>query len=99
VGYEKETSRQGVTTSMYTTSYYSSFWGYWGQSWTAVYEFGTQTSPRRVAIETLIYSIEQDQLIWAGESETTDPKDVRAFATQLVDAIGEQMRNAGLLRR
>jgi hypothetical protein len=99
VGYEKETSRQAVTTSMYTTSYYSSFWGYWGQSWTAVYEFGSQKSPRRVAIETLIYSIEQDQLIWAGESESTDPKDVRSFATQLVDAIGEQMRNAGLLRR
>ena len=99
LGYEKETSRQAVTTSMYTTSYYSSFWGYWGQSWTAVYEFGTQTSPRRVAIETLIYSVERDELIWAGESESRDPKDVRSFAKQLVDAIGEEMRKAGLVSR
>ncbi len=97
VGYEKETRRPAVTTSTYTTTYYSTFWGYWNQSWTTVYEIGTQSSPRRVAIETLIYSVEQDQLIWAGESESTDPKDVRAFAKQLVDAIGEEMRKAGLI--
>ncbi len=97
VGYEKETRRQAVTTSTYTTTYYSTFWGYWNQSWTTVYEIGSQKSPRRVAIETLIYSVEQDQLIWAGESESTDPKDVRAFAKQLVDAIGEEMRKAGLI--
>ncbi len=97
VGYEKETSRQAVTTSTYTTTYYSTFWGYWNQSWTTVYEIGTQRSPRRVAIETLIYSVEQDQFTWAGESESTDPQDVRAFAKQLVDAIGEEMRKAGLV--
>ena len=99
VGYEKETRRQAVTTSMYTTTYYSTFWGYWNQSWTTVYEIGPRTSPRRVAIETLIYSIEQDQLIWAGESESTDPKDVRSFVKQLVDAIGKEMRKAGLVSR
>ncbi len=99
VGYEKETRRRAVTTSMYTTTYYSTFWGYWNQSWTTVYEIGSRTSPRRVAIETLIYSIEQDQLIWAGESESTDPKDVRSFVKQLVDAIGKEMRKAGLVSR
>ncbi len=99
IGYEKETRRQGVTTSMYTSTYYSTFWGYWNQSWTTVYEIGTQRSPRRIAIETLIYSVEDDQLIWAGESESRDPKDVRTFAKELVDAIGEEMRKAGLVSR
>ncbi len=97
VGYEKETHQQTVTTTTYSQTYYSTFWGYWGQSWSTVYEIGSRKSPRRVAIETLIYSIEQDQLIWAAESETTDPKDVRAFAKQLVDAIGKEMRKAGLI--
>jgi len=36
-------------------------------------------------------------LIWAGESETIDPKDVRAFAKQPVDAISKEMRTAGLV--
>lgn len=99
VGYEKETRRQAVTTSVYTSTYYSTFWGYWNQSWTTVYEIGPRTSPRRISIETLIYSVEQNQLIWAGESESRDPKDVRSLAKQLVDAIGEEMRKAGLVSR
>ena len=98
VGYEKETRRRTVTTTTYTQAYYPTFWGYWDHGWSTVYEIGSRRSPRRVAIETLIYSIEQDQLIWAAESETTDPKDVRAFAEQLVDAIGKEMRKAGLVR-
>jgi len=99
VGYEKETRQQTVTTTTYTQAYYSTFWGYWNYGWATVYEIGSRKSPRRVAIETLIYSIEQDELIWAGESETTDPKDVRAFAKQLVDAIGKEMRKAGLVSK
>ena len=98
VGYEKETSQRTVTVWQ-SASYYQTFSGYWNYGWSTVYEIGSRKTPRRVAIETLIYSIEQDQLIWAGESETTDPKDVRKFAEQLVDAIGNEMRKAGLVRK
>ena len=98
VGYEKETSQRAVTVWQ-SASYYQTFSGYWNYGWSTVYEIGSRKTPRRVAIETLIYSIEQDQLIWAGESETTDPKDVRKFAEQLVDAIGKEMREAGLVRK
>ena len=98
VGYEKETSRRTATV-WHSESHYRTFWGYWDHGWSTVYEIGSRKSPRRVAIETVIYSIEQDQLIWAAESETTDPKDVRTFAKQLVDAIGKEMRKAGLVRK
>lgn len=99
VGYEKETRSRTVTATTYTQAYYPTFWGYWDYGWSTVYEFGSTKSSRRVAIETLIYSIEQDRLIWAGESETVDPKDVRTFAKQLVEAIGKEMRNAGLVKK
>ena len=96
--YQQEARRRTVTTTTYTQSYYSTFTGFWNQTWTTVYEIGSRTSPRRIAIETLIYSIEEDELIWVAESETADPKDVRTFAEELVDAIGQEMRNAGLVR-
>ena len=96
--YEQETRRRTVTTTTYTQSYYSTFTGFWNQTWTTVYEIGSRTSPRRIAIETLIYSIEEDELVWVAESETADPKDVRTFAEELVDAIGQEMRNAGLVK-
>jgi len=95
---EKET-RSSPGTAWYSAGYYPSFWGYWNYGWTVVYSPGYTRSDTVVSIETLVYSIEKDQLIWAGMSETTNPKDVRKFAKQLVDAAGKEMRKAGLVRK
>ena len=54
---------------------------------------------RTVSIETLFYSIAEDKLLWAGQSETTNPKDVRKFAKELVDAAGKAMRKDGLIKK
>jgi len=98
VSREKET-HSSPGTAYYSTGYYPSFWGYWNYGWTVVYTPGYTRSDTVVSIETLVYSIEKDQLIWAGMSETTNPKDVRKFAKQLVDAAGKEMRKAGLVRK
>ncbi len=79
----------------WATSYYPTFWGYWEYGWTEVYTIGDPGSDRYVSIETLLYHIEQDKLIWAGQSETTNPKNVRKFAKDLVDAAGKEIRRAG----
>ena len=50
-------------------------------------------------ILTLVYSIEQDELLWAGQSETANPKDVRKFIKDLVDAAGKEMRKSGLVKK
>ena len=39
------------------------------------------------------------RLIWAGMSETINPKDVRKFVKQLIDTAGKEMRKAGLVRK
>jgi hypothetical protein len=98
VSREKET-RSAPGTAWYSAGYYPSFWGYWNYGWTAVYAPGYTRSDTIVSIETLVYSIERDQLVWAGMSETTNPRDVRKLARQLVDAAGKEMRKAGLVRK
>lgn len=95
---EKETYYSPGTT-WYSAGYYPSFWGYWNYGWTAVYTPGYMRSDTIVSIETLVYSIERDELIWAGMSETLNPKDVRKFVKQLVDAAGKEMRKAGIVRK
>ncbi len=83
----------------YSEGYYSSFWGYWDYGWSATYHIGSTKADRVYWIETLVYSIELDRLLWAGESETVNPKNVRKFVKDLVDAAGEEMRKAGLVRK
>ena len=74
--------------------YYGSLWGYWGYGWNSVYTPGYLRTDTEVVAETLLYSFEQDKLIWAGISETFNPKDVehgvRKVAKKAVNKMSDQ---------
>jgi hypothetical protein len=95
---EEDRIHHTPATVYYSRSYYPSFWGYWGHGWSTVYVPGYTTSKKIVSIETLVYSIDKDMLLWAGESESTDPKEIRKFVKQLVDSVGKEMKKVGLVR-
>jgi hypothetical protein len=97
VGKEEQTSY--TPGAWYSASYYPSFWGYWSYGWSAVYSPGYLTTDTIVSVETLVYSVERDSLLWAGRSETTNPKDIRKFVKDLVNEAGKEMRKAGLVRK
>lgn len=81
----------------YAGPYYPSFWGYWDYGWSSVYSPGYIYSQTVVTVETLVYSIEQNTLLWACASQTTDPEDIRKTVKNLANAAGERMRKDGLL--
>ena len=74
-------------------------WGYWDYSWPANYAIGSAKPDKVFWIETLVYSIELDRLLWAGESTTANPKNIRKFIKDLVDEAGKELRKAGLVKR
>ena len=79
--------------------YYRTFWGgYWTWGWGTVYEPGYLTADRVVKVETLVYSLEQDRLIWAGVSRTLDPERIESFIGELAKAVTKQLVKAGLLQ-
>ncbi|MBP7866876.1 MAG: hypothetical protein KA419_13115 [Acidobacteria bacterium] len=84
-------------TTWYARPYYPSFWGYWNYSWAVVGTPGYVYSQTVVSLETLVYSIEEDKLLWAGASRTTDQGDIRKEVKKLVAAVGKQIRKDGLL--
>ena len=59
----------------WTSTYYTSLWGYYGYGWGAVYDPGYVRDTRIVSLETLIFSVPKNTLMWAGLSETENPKD------------------------
>ncbi len=91
--------RAYYTPTWYAAPYYASFWGYWNYAWSAVYAPGYLSTDTVVSIEVLIYSVEEDTLLWAGKSETTNPKDVRKLAEELVNAMGKELRKSGLVAK
>jgi hypothetical protein len=98
VGDEEKTS-YSPSVAWYSQPYYSSFSGYWNYGWTTVYSPGYAWTDRVITLETTIYSIDTDELLWAGRSETTNPKDIKKFVKDLVDAAGKELRKAGLVKK
>lgn len=79
---------------------YRRFWGgYWGWGWGAVWAPGYLSVDRIVKVETLIYSLDDDDLIWAGVSRTFDPGRIESFISELAVAVSERLAEERLITR
>jgi hypothetical protein len=90
----------------YSDPYYGSYWsgsgGYYQNGWATPYvpvAEGTEIKLKMtVSIETTVYSLQQNKLVWAGQSQTTDPKNLQDMVRTLAVATGKALREEGLLR-
>jgi hypothetical protein len=89
--------RQQRTTYTPGTAYYGTTWGYWGYGWGAAYSPGYMTTDQVVTVETLLFSVAQNKLLWAGQSETTNPSNIDAFIAELTHVVGGEIRKSGLV--
>jgi hypothetical protein len=78
--------------------YYSTLWGYYGYGWGAMYDPGYVREDTKVIIETLIFRVSDGKLLWAGVSESTNPKDASKLLHDLVETAVKEMRKQGLVR-
>ena len=85
----------GFSGSAYTTfgSYYSSY----GMALT--YSTGSVQTDEWVTIETLIYSLNQDKLLWAGTSRTTNPEGLQGLVTEVANGVAGEIKKQGLVVR
>ena len=86
------------TTAMWNHPYYTSFWGYYGWGWGVVASPGYLKTDTVVTIETLIYSIPKDKLLWAAMSETINPLDVESTVKGLAKEVAKRLKYEGLIR-
>ena len=78
--------------------YTNDFWGYYGYGWTG----GVSLSRSReegIIVETLVFNLAPERLVWAATSETKNPKSLQALITDLVDGVVEEMQNMKLVRK
>lgn len=83
----------------WTSTYYSSLWGYYGYGWGAMYDPGYKRIDRYVSLETLIFSVPKNKLLWAGVSETENPKEPAKVIEEVVREAVSEMRKQGLVRK
>jgi hypothetical protein len=77
----------------YWGGYYSYGWGApWGGAAGGDIRTGTI-----VAVETLVYSMKQNKLVWAGQSKTTNPSNVDSLVKEIIAAVGNEMKKQKLI--
>ncbi len=76
---------------------YYTFAGYWGTAWGYPYDPGYVTSEQVVSIETQIYSLKDDKLIFAARSETTNPSSVGKLEDSVIRHVKKRLEKDGLL--
>ncbi len=95
-GTEKET--EYVPGGAYASPYYQPFWGYYGYASPVMYDPGYMATYNLVKIETTIYSLPDQKMLWAGMSETEDPGSLQALVESVAQGAATKLRQQGLVK-
>ncbi len=92
--------RSTETLSNSNNEMYGGYWGgYYGIGWADPW---VDKSPDLktdivVTVETFVFSLPQNKLVWSGTSQTTNPKDAVTLVHKLAQDSGAELKRLGLL--
>ncbi len=91
---EKETSYvQGTSTAFYGG--YGRYYGYGASMYSSP---GYYTTDKNYFIETIVYSVDPDKLLWTGTTKTVNPTKIEKTVNEIADAVSDKMRKEGFLK-
>ncbi len=101
INVEKEVEITPIT--MFEPAYRGFWGGYynygWGAPWVRPVTVGTDVRTKTVVyVETLVYSLVQNKLVWSGQSKTTNPPGVDKFVKKLATAAAAELDKQGLIK-
>lgn len=85
------------TSPDYGQAPYDRYWsGYYSFGWASPYNV-VETRDTVVSVETLIYSLKQNQLVWAGKSKTTNPASVNDLIAEVSRATASELDHLAMV--
>jgi len=90
-------TEQTYSAVVWSSGYYQSFWGYYGYGWESVAVAKPSGTTTTIVVETLVFDLTKDRLVWAGTSATRDPKHVQEFMKDLVNEAVDEMKKMKLV--
>lgn len=93
---EKETSYVPGTTTY--PAYYGRFGGYYGGAYGGYGSPGYYQEDKIYTIETNVYSLTLDKLVWSGTTATTNPGKMNKVIEDIASAVTQQMVDDGFLK-
>ena len=76
---------------------YGSLWGYWAYGWGMAYDPGYMKTENVVTLESNVYAVANEKLIWSSRSESVSPVSVDSLMDDLVAATVREMKKQRVL--
>jgi hypothetical protein len=80
-----------------TTGYYGGYGRYYGYGAGMYGTPGYYTTDKNYYIETAVYSINPDKLLWTGTTKTVNPTKIEQTVNDIAQAVNDQMKKDGFL--
>jgi hypothetical protein len=90
---EKETNYVPGT----TTGYYGGYGRYYGYGAGYYGSSGYYTTDKNYYVETTVYSVNPDKLLWTGTTKTINPSKVEKMVNEIADVVTDKMKKEGFL--
>lgn len=92
-------TRSAYNPDVWLNPTYNTLWRYYGYGWGSAYLSESPSRDTVITVETLMFSVPRNQLMWAAVSETTNPKTLQRFVADLVKASAKELQKQGLARK
>jgi hypothetical protein len=76
---------------------YTSMYGGWGYGWSTYYDPGYVDTDQLVDFNTNVYRVQDEKLIWASRTQTTDPTSVGSMVDEIISANISEMKKQKVL--
>ena len=93
------TREAGAARPTYYWTFYN-YYGYWGASWGVPYVAANTSYTKAqtfMTLETNIYDLATDKLVWAGSTETKNPDSARELVKDVTKAVRKDLKAKGLV--
>jgi hypothetical protein len=98
VDVDKEKVYNPGNTSLYPP-YFRNFSGYYYRSWSFYSTPGYYSDTKTYTIETNVYSIKEDKIIWSGLTETTNPDGLKKITEEVAKVVFKKMVQEGFISK
>ena len=92
---EKETSYVPGT----TTSFYGGYGRYYGYGAGMYSTPGYYTTDKNYFVETTVYTVNPDKLVWTGTTKTVNPSKLDKAVNDIANVVSEKMKKDGFLTK
>lgn len=94
---DKEKETEYVAGTGTYPSYYNGFGSYYGSAYGGYYDPGYYKENKIYSVETNLYSLKQNKLIWSGVTNTVNPTDLDKMIEQIANVVTAEMKKQGFL--